>query len=267
MSALAALPPLPSPLVVPLKPEYPVFNVPAPHIELPFPSQPQRKQNKPVLPSARLNPFASLFGARASPATTPSPLPPATPVEETESKPQTADVSVYVIQGRIQYKDVLRGITSSVKAELREALTGLPSWMVERTVAFTNSLHPPAPGEAKKPVGRQTLKITIPEPDMTSQERASESFQAFYASLEEELLSKEIADSPEKQTDAYNPAAEQRRHLMVERVERAICALFYDRSKGTLACFQLADPYPGSSAKSPLTMHRTMLLYLRVLLR
>lgn len=230
MSALAALPPLPSPLVAPLKPEYPVFNVPAPHTELPFPSQPQRKpQNKPVLPSARLNPFASLFGARASPATTPSPLPPATPVEETESKPQTVDVSAYVIQGRIQRKDVLRGIASSVKAELREALTGLPSWMVERTIAFTNSLHPPIPGEVKKPVARQTLKITIPEPDMTNQETASESFQAFYSSLEEELLSKEAANSADQQTNAHDPAAEERRHLMVERVERAICALFYDR--------------------------------------
>src|ERR1700743_3233580 len=55
VSALAALPPLPSPIIVPLKPEYPIFNIPAPQTELPFPSQPQRKPHaRPILSTPRL---------------------------------------------------------------------------------------------------------------------------------------------------------------------------------------------------------------------
>ncbi|CAG8695063.1 7370_t:CDS:2, partial [Acaulospora colombiana] len=107
VSALAALPPLPSPLIVPLKPEYPVFNIPAPQTELPFPSQPQHKpQARPGLTAARLNPFASLFGVRASPASTPIALPSTPTSEESEGRSPSVNVSVYVIQGRIIKKDV-----------------------------------------------------------------------------------------------------------------------------------------------------------------
>ncbi|KAG8819185.1 hypothetical protein FRC17_010575, partial [Serendipita sp. 399] len=238
MSTLAGLPPLPSPLIVPLKPEYPVFNIPAPHTELPFPSRPHHKpQPRPVLSTPRLNPFANLFGARASPATTPAPLPASPSGEELESKSHSIDVSVYVIQGRILRKDVIKGISSSIKAELREALTGLPSWMVERSIAFTSSLHPQLPVEPKKPISKQpssSSKVpSLIEPDMTDHTTASESFQSFYASLEDELFQKEQQNEQlsEKKADngGYNQAQEDRRYQMVERVERAVCALFYDQ--------------------------------------
>ena len=239
VSALAALPPLPSPIIVPLKPEYPIFNIPAPYTDLPFPSQPQHKpQIRPVLATPRLNPFASLFGARASPATTPVPLPPATlanatNTDELESKGHSTDVSVYIIQGRIVKKDVLKGIAASVKTELKEALTGLPPWLVERTLAFTASLLPTIPSDPKKPLTRQpsTPGKTTVEPDMTDQNTAADSFQDFYYSLEEELRVKEqAADAAEKKPEKQDPlAAEDRRFQTVERVERAICALFYDQ--------------------------------------
>jgi hypothetical protein len=235
VSALAALPPLPSPIIVPLKPEYPIFNIPAPHTELPFPSQPQHKpQVRPALATPRLNPFASLFGARASPVPTLVALPPAAvATEDHESTGHSTDVSVYVIQGRIIKKDVLKGITASLKVELKEALTGLPPWLVERTVAFTAPLHPVIPSDSKKPLARQTsssAKVPL-EPDMTDQNTASDSFQNFYFSLEEELRAKEQAmDGSEKRADVHDTAAaEERRLQTVERVERAICALFYDQ--------------------------------------
>ena len=60
------------------------------------------------------------------------------------------------------------------------------------------------------------------EPDMTDQNTASDSFQAFYASLEEDLRVGE-GDASEKVED------EQKRYQTVERIERAICALFYDQ--------------------------------------
>ncbi|KIM32906.1 hypothetical protein M408DRAFT_14499 [Serendipita vermifera MAFF 305830] len=231
VSALAALPPLPSPLIVPLKPEYPIFNVPAPHTDLPFPSQPQRKpQARPTLSTPRLNPFASLFGARASPATTPVSLPPVA-TDEQETKGTSTDVSVYIIQGRIVKKDVLKGIHASVKAELKEMLTGLPLWLVEKTLAFTAPLLPAIPSDVKKPLARQASSSTKPviEPDMTDQNTASDSFQTFYFSLEEELRTKEqVSDGTEKKVED-SIAAEDRRFQMVERVERAICALFYDQ--------------------------------------
>ncbi|KAG8782110.1 hypothetical protein FRC15_007495 [Serendipita sp. 397] len=239
LSTLANLPPLPSPLIVPLKPEYPVFNIPAPLTELPFPSKPLHKpQSRPVLSTPRLNPFASLFGARASPATTPAPLPASTSGEEIEGKSHAVEVSIYVIQGRMLRKDIIKSISNSIKAEFREVLTGLPSWMVEWSIAFASSLHPQLPGEPKKPLPRQPSSSSkmpsIIEPDMTDHSTASESFQSFYGALEDELLEKEQQSDhlSEKKADGrltYNPAQEDRRYQMVERVERAVCALFYDQ--------------------------------------
>lgn len=140
---------------------------------------------------------------------------------------------VYVIQGRIIKKDVLKGITASLKAELKEALTGLPSWLVERTTGFTAPLHPVIPSDLKKPMTRQPSSSTkvLLEPDMTDQNTASDSFQNFYFSLEEELRVKEQAtDGSEKKVEMHDTAiAELRRFQTVERVERAICALFYDQ--------------------------------------
>lgn len=236
ISALANLPPLPSPLIVPLKPEYPVFNIPYPQTELPFPSQPLHKPApRPVLGTPRLNPFAGLFG-RPSPASTPISLPPASTAEGEEMKSVSVDVPVYVTQGRIIKKDVVKGISTSLKTELREALTGLPSWLVDRAIAFTTPLHPPIPGETKKTIARQaTTKGPPPplEPDMTDQNTASESFQEFYASLDEELRNKEAqsqSDAEKAENKSHNEAlAEEKRHQTVERIERAICALFYDQ--------------------------------------
>jgi hypothetical protein len=231
ISALAALPSLPSPLVVPLKPEYPVFNIPAPNTELPFPSQPQHKpQARPTLSAGRLNPFASLFGVKASPASTPIALPSTPTNEESEGRSSSVNVSVYVIQGRIIKKDVVKGIANSVRAEMKEALTGLPSWIVDRAISFTAPLLPFNGSDSKKSLAKQPSSPKV-ELDISDQTRASESFQAFYFSLEEEMKQKEMEnESSEKKTERhYDAAAEERRLQTVERVERAICALFYDQ--------------------------------------
>ncbi|KAG8863622.1 hypothetical protein FRC20_010664 [Serendipita sp. 405] len=135
-------------------------------------------------------------------------------------------------------KDIIKSISNSIKAEFREVLTGLPSWMVEWSIAFASSLHPQLPGEPKKPLPRQPSSSSkmpsIIEPDMTDHSTASESFQSFYGALEDELLEKEQQSDhlSEKKADGrltYNPAQEDRRYQMVERVERAVCALFYDQ--------------------------------------
>lgn len=229
-SALVSLPPLPSPLVVPLKPEYPIYNVPAPHTTLPFPSQPQPKaQSRSPLGAGRLNPFASLFGVRASPATGAVALPPAS--EELETKSQSVDVHVYVIQGRISRKDVIKEIAAALKAEIREALTGLPSWIVERSIAFTTPLHPALPDPRKGPARQTAISKVVPQLDTTNPNTIAESFQLFYSSLEEELRAKDEKDAETegKKIGVFNEEAEQRRHQMIERVERAVCALFYDQ--------------------------------------
>ncbi|PVF97932.1 hypothetical protein CPB86DRAFT_759256 [Serendipita vermifera] len=231
ISALAALPPLPSPLIVPLKPEYPVFNIPAPHTELPFPSQPQhRPQARPALTAGRLNPFASLFGVKASPASSPIALPSTLTNEESEGRSPSVNVSVYVIQGRIIKKDVVKGISNSVRAEMKEALTGLPPWILERANSFTAPLLPSNGSDAKKSLPKQSSSPKV-ELDISDQTKASDSFQAFYFSLEEEMKQKEKeADTSEKKIERQDEiAAEERRLQTVERVERAICALFYDQ--------------------------------------
>lgn len=148
--------------------------------------------------------------------------------DEHENKGHSTDVSVYIIQGRIVKKDVLKEITTSVKAELREALTGLPPWLVDKALAFTAPLLPAIPSDVKKPLARQASS-SLMEPDMTDQNTASDSFQNFYFSLEEELRVKEQAMDVAEKKFEDSLAAEDRRFQTIERVERTICALFYDQ--------------------------------------
>lgn len=158
------------------------------------------------------------------------------PKDEGEERAGSVDVQVYIIQGRIIKKDVLKDISTALKAELKEALTGLPSWLVDKALAFTSPLHPTLPTQEKKST-RQTPSSTKGGakegilPDMSDQEKASESFQDFYAALEEELRDREEGEKNGEVTDGEEAAllSEKKRAGAMERVERAVCALFYDQ--------------------------------------
>lgn len=228
-STLASLSPLPAPLVAPLNPEYPTFDVSGPAAILPFPPQPLHRNHPRPVSTPLLGPFASLFGgARASPALAPSPLPSSIPPEDLEKQAHSVDVSVYTIHGRIVRNTVVKDISKALTAEIKECLTGLPNWIIEKTLAFTASLYPfakPTPPPAKRASTKAPLV-----PDLTSPLTASDSFQEFYASIEDQLREHaHRASFDERAMDAPHVNEDERIRQVVERVERAVCALFYDQ--------------------------------------
>lgn len=159
---------------------------------------------------------------------TPVSLPSVSVSEESDIGSLTIDVPVYVIQGRITRKDVVAGMGAALKTELTESLTGLPTWMVDKALEFTSPLYPSLSKEQPTASSPNAKSIF---PDLTSPTSASESFQLFYTSLENELRSQQEKDGSlsEKRLEAHDEEAEVKNRLTIERVERAICALFYDQ--------------------------------------
>ena len=228
-STLASLPPLPTPLVAPLNPEYPTFGVSGPAATLPFPPHPLHRHQPRPASTPLLGPLASLFGgARSSPAVTPSPLPSSNTLEDPERQAHSVDVSVYPIHGRIVRNTVVKDISKALTAEIKECLTGLPNWIIDKTLAFTASLYPfakPTPPPVKRPSGKALIV-----PDLTNPLTASDSFQEFYASIEDQLREHaHRASFDDRAADAPHVNEDERIKQVVERVERAVCALFYDQ--------------------------------------
>ncbi|CAG8743439.1 10002_t:CDS:2, partial [Acaulospora colombiana] len=112
------------------------------------------------------------------------------------------------------------GISNSVRAEMREALTGLPSWILDRANSFIAPLLPYNGPDVKTPLTKQSPSPKV-ELDLSDQTKASDSFQAFYFSLEEEMRQKEReSEASEKKTGRQDVAAAEERRL--QTVERKI---------------------------------------------
>lgn len=159
---------------------------------------------------------------------TPSPLPGSNPLEDLERQAHSVDVSVYPIHGRIVRNIVVKDISKALTAEIKECLTGLPNWIIDKTLAFTASLYPfakPTPPPVKRTSGKALIV-----PDLTNPLTASDSFQEFYASIEDQLREHaHRASFDDRAADAPHVNEDERIKQVVERVERAVCALFYDQ--------------------------------------
>ena len=122
-------------------------------------------------------------------------------------------------------------------------MSGLPSWVVDRTQSFALPLHPltKEPKTSKGGNGSavlDTLKsvYVVPEDEIPPEELSSQ-FQAFYDALEDDLR---ISGSPStllRRDDRHNGEEREREkeeqdakvRESLERVERALCSVFYDR--------------------------------------
>ncbi|CAE6417923.1 unnamed protein product [Rhizoctonia solani] len=226
----------------------------------PLPARPgtaAAQQNRPPNPppqsaTSRLNPFASLFGSsRNTPAptpppianVTPAPLVPPPPPSDTGSARSSIElpssegpvVPAYTIDRRVSRAVFAKEATRAIKGEIKFVISiqGVPSWVKDRVIAFVNPLLPiPKASRRMSSGGSKT-----PTPDMTSPQACSESIQYFLSGMEDELFAyfgskrKEDPSVDEKAaTDrANNEEQDRKMREVMERVERAICSLFYDR--------------------------------------
>ncbi|KAG8733291.1 hypothetical protein FRC11_007406 [Ceratobasidium sp. 423] len=267
-TALASLPPLPVPLTASPSPSYPSVQVQGQTLSLPLlprpvqpPPLPARpgtaaaQQSRPPNPApqsatSRLNPFASLFGSsRNTPAPTPPPITNVTPAplappppSDTGSARSSIDlassegpvVAAITIDRRITRSAIAKDATRAIKGEIKSILgvQGVPSWVKDRVIAFVNPLLP-----IPKASRRMSNSGKTPTPDMTSPQACSDSIQYFLSGLEDELLAyfgnkrKEDPGVDEKAaTDrADNEEKDRKMREVMEKVERAVCVLFYDR--------------------------------------
>jgi hypothetical protein len=160
---------------------------------------------------------------------TPSPLPGSIPLDDPERQAHSIDVSVYPIHGRVVRNTVVKDISKALTAEIKDCLTGLPNWIIEKTLAFTAPLYPFAKPTPPPPVKRTSTKAPL-VPDLTNPLTASDSYQEFYASIEDQLREHaHRASFDERAVDAPHVNEDERIKQVVERVERAVCALFYDQ--------------------------------------
>lgn len=240
-SALSALPPLPS--LSAYAPPFPEFHISNSIPSLPFP--PRSFSQKPPLPprpGARVtsgaasrisNPFASFFGKSSAP---PSPsLPPTTEVPQVD---HGFEISAVTIDRPIVRRTVAKALSKSFKTEIKDSLTGLPSWLVDRTQSFSENLLPfPKPSRSSSRDSASSENGTLPYSVSAIEEFPEEvegGFQSFYESLEHDLRtnSSPIArrkdeHHDDKEKDARDNDAKIRDTL--EQVERVLCCTFYDR--------------------------------------
>ncbi|CAE6479565.1 unnamed protein product [Rhizoctonia solani] len=268
-TALASLPPLPVPLTPSSSPPYPSVQVQGQTLSLPLLPRPVQPPPLPARPStvvtqqgrppnptpqsatSRLNPFASLFGSsRNTPTPTPPPIANVTPVplappppSDTGSARSSIDltssegpvVPAITIDRRITRSAIAKDATRAIKGEIKSVLgvQGVPSWVKDQVIAFVNPLLPiPKASRRMSNSGSKT-----PTPDMTSPQACSDSIQYFLSGMEDELFAyfgnkrKEDPSVDEKAaTDrADNEEKDRKMRAVMEKVERAICVLFYDR--------------------------------------
>lgn len=231
--------------------KYPTFTLPAHTHSLPLPPHVVSKPPLPPRPGQRASSqpgtsrlsssFASLFGKSTAP-TTPTPTPPPQNAEHEHA----IEVAAYTIDRRIVRKDVGKTINKALKNEVKETLlaSGVPPWVVSRVHDFTIGLYPFVKSSDVKHGTASSSPYIIDPPQETAEELATQ-LQTFYAELEEGLFTGGSPSTARPTRDNLFDAEqekvrdrrsngkivnEQHVHEILEAVERAICALFYDRS-------------------------------------
>ncbi|KAG9094047.1 hypothetical protein FRC07_011369, partial [Ceratobasidium sp. 392] len=240
--------------------------LPRPAQPPPLPARPgtagspqQSRAPNPPAPSAtsRLNPFASLFGSsRNTPAPTPPPLAnvtpaPLAPPPDAGSARSSIDLSTsegpvvaaYTIDRRISRSVIAKEATRAIKGEIKATLgvSGVPGWVKDRVTAFVNPLLP-VPKAIRRLSGAANQ---TPRPDMSSPQAASDSVQHFLSLMEDELftyfgagsspISKRKEDPSVDEKAAANAkredneAKDRKMRDVMEKVERVVCSLFYER--------------------------------------
>ncbi|KAK0205608.1 hypothetical protein DFS33DRAFT_1502657 [Desarmillaria ectypa] len=221
-TTLGNLPPLP-----PVTTAFPSFRVQSHTTSLPVP--PRAKPPLPPRPSqqaSRLaNPFASLFGHKSTPSTG------SISSVEDASPPSPAPIIIpaFTISEPVIFNSICKQTLLALKSRISESLAGSPRWLLNRTQVFTESFHPFARARKPEANGEASagVKYVIQPIDYDTTE-VVDMFQDFYYGIEEELRLRARKDDGEK-SELEDPSSEDDEIKVLDRVEKAICELFYDR--------------------------------------
>ncbi len=146
-------------------------------------------------------------------------------------------IPAFTISEPIIFNSICKQTLLALKSRIPESLVGSPRWLVNRTQVFTESFHPFA-RVRKSEAGGETnpgVKYVIQPIDYDTAEVA-DMFQDFYYGIEEELRLRARKEDEEK-SELEDPSSEDDEIKMLDRVEKTICELFYDR----LPSFPLRD--------------------------
>ncbi|KAH8116246.1 hypothetical protein DFH11DRAFT_1506064 [Phellopilus nigrolimitatus] len=250
-STLLALPPLPKPHSP--STTYPLVSSPSFIPSLPLPPRSSIQQKPPLPPrpgtkaaspssvSRLSNPFASFFSKSPTPS---SPALNSQPLLEAPLADHAIEVPAFTIEKAIVRRNVSKALSKSIKAEINGALAGLPTWVMDRTHDFSASFLP-FPKANHKPKennnGSQGSSdhgsiLSVSAYDDPAEE-VSETFQAFYESLEEELRTEKFPTTLRRKDDKQSEEEKERERDeldkkiqdTLDKVERALTGVFCDR--------------------------------------
>lgn len=207
----------------------------------PLPPRPGARPSAPQSTSRLANPFASFFSKTATPVSAP-----ATPssVPEAPHIDHVIEVSAFTIDSALNRRNISKDLTKFVKNEIKEALTGCPSWVLDRTQTFSTTFvpFPKAPRRPKDGNGNQIIasdqsSLLSLVADEDPIEEVSQAFQLFYEKLEEDLKAEGSSSSFRRKDGRQSEdEKEKERHELddkvrdtLEKVERALTTIFYDR--------------------------------------
>ena len=257
-SALKSLSPLPLP-ALPLS-SFPEFLLTAYGESLPLPPRYGLPPKPPLPPRPGLkapaaqsvsrlsNPFASFFSKPATPTSSPVILP-----SDPPSVDHVVEIFVFIIDRPIDRRTVVKSLTKTIKNEIKESVGNVPSWVLDRVQTFCSSM---LPFPRKQRSTREGTAVDNVAPAFTlaayeePPDELEDAFQAFYESLEEELKVDGSPTALKRRDDKHDdddsgrtkdtPPLDAKIRDVLERVERTLCCVFYDRQ--VASCCDLLQP-------------------------
>jgi hypothetical protein len=158
-----------------------------------------------------------------------------------ESVEHTVEIHAFTISSRISRAEVIR-VLAEILFRAVPVLFPMPKWVVERVTAFAMDV-PLGPFVCSPRVvrGKSDWKINDSALDGAGLEELAERVQTFYTELEHEVQMRiheeksgeskhHLGISPSEKKDVDNESEDDAGvNQILQAVESAICALFYDR--------------------------------------
>jgi hypothetical protein len=135
----------------------------------------------------------------------------------------------------------VKDLAKAIKNEIKESLGNVPSWVADRVQAFCASMLPFPKKQRSSREGTAVEKIAPAFTVAAYEELPDEledAFQSFYELLEEQLKADNSAtglriweDKQNDESSVNKEKAQQEGKVreILERVERTLCSVFYDR--------------------------------------